>query len=160
MPQLKEQIPTELIVSSAKIGEDIFSSASSEQQKTTIPVSLPLSSRDSSSVEKPATRTHDYELPHYPEGFASTFYKRGINNFMFIRELQPKIITSKYSDSVEVRLTFPAWDEEYRMKSGKVDIEMKELDGKLGGLKVSKAPPVKKPFRSGFNRGLYKERRV
>lgn len=148
-----QQTPTKLIVSSIELEIN-------NDTDNSIPVSLPINNTTFKSPEiSNNIKTQDYELPHYPEGFSSTFYKRGVNNFMFIRELQPKIITSKYSDSVEIRLTFPIWDEDYRLKSSRVDIDVKELDGKLNGLKVSKPAPIKKPFRGNFNRNLVYNKR-
>lgn len=50
----------------------------------------------------------------YPEGFASTFHKRGLNNFMFVRELQSKMIINKVrlnnnttAESAEFRVSLP-----------------------------------------------------
>ncbi|KAF6008643.1 hypothetical protein HII13_003776 [Brettanomyces bruxellensis] len=54
------------------------------------------------------------DLSSYPEGFSSTFHKRGLNNFMFVRELQSKMIISKVRlsntitiDSAEFRVSLP-----------------------------------------------------
>lgn len=54
------------------------------------------------------------DLSSYPEGFSSTFHKRGLNNFMFVRELQSKMIINKVRlsntmtiDSAEFRVSLP-----------------------------------------------------
>lgn len=86
------------------------------------------------------------------EGFASTFYRRSTNGFMFVRELQPK--PSVRSSNAK----------RGRDLAGKVVVELKvslvpgpvtvvgvdarRLEGKLPGLKVSKGGGGRKPKRS------------
>lgn len=95
------------------------------------------------SLQQP--RQTSYQDQYYPEGFASTFYKRGINNFMFVRELQPKLITSKSKDSVEVRISLPSintdieTDEDifFKMRCYIINVGLRELNGKNNSYKVS-----------------------
>ncbi|VEU20393.1 DEKNAAC101356 [Brettanomyces naardenensis] len=54
------------------------------------------------------------DVSSYPEGFASTFHRRGANNFMFVRELQSKMIINKVRlnsnvsiESAEFRVSLP-----------------------------------------------------
>lgn len=96
----------------------------------------------------------------YPEGFSSTFYKRADNNFMFVREIQAKstIIKFKSSSIIEFRLSLPSiplfttennkettksekpegLGKKKKYKSYAVQINLNELEGKIGGLRVSK----------------------
>lgn len=113
----------------------------------------------------PARRNTVIEPQSYPEGFASTFYKRGVNNFMFIRELQPKLVTSKHRDTVEVRVSFPApakeGDEDdalIKMRCHIVNVDVRDLEGRIGGIKVSKGgPPTRGKFgMRGGHRGFGK----
>lgn len=107
-------------------------------------------------VYQPQRRSNYIEPQVYPEGFASTFYKRGANNFMFIRELQPKLVTSKHRDTVEVRVSFPTavkdTDEDLnaliKMRCHIVNVDVRELEGRIGGIKVSKPA-------NGSTRGKY-----
>lgn len=90
-------------------------------------------------------KQQSYQEQYYPEGFASTFYKRGINNFMFVRELQPKLITSKSKDSVEVRISLPSINTEleteedifFKMRCYIINVGLRELNGKNNSYKVS-----------------------
>ncbi|KAG7705049.1 hypothetical protein KL914_003735 [Ogataea haglerorum] len=65
------------------------------------------------------------EISTYPEGFSSTFHRRGVNNFMFVRELQSKMITSKgrgtrsFQEMAEFRVSLPI--EELDLKMGEPD---------------------------------------
>ncbi|KAH3663350.1 hypothetical protein OGAPHI_005340 [Ogataea philodendri] len=91
------------------------------------------------------------EISTYPEGFSSTFHRRGVNNFMFVRELQSKMITNKsrgssnFQESAEFRLSLPIeeldlrpaddqdrYDDEYKKpkRSYVVNIDVRELENK------------------------------
>ncbi|CCH45397.1 Muscle M-line assembly protein unc-89 [Wickerhamomyces ciferrii] len=130
-------------------------SSSSSLSSINIPVSFPGSRINSNTsvnmknnttqqeLKKPNLSTNDQ---YYPEGFASTFYKRGINNFMFVRELQPKLITSKAKDTVEVRVSLPSIktniqaeeDVFFKMRCYIINVSLRELNGRNNnGYKVS-----------------------
>ncbi|KAG7832912.1 hypothetical protein KL919_004508 [Ogataea angusta] len=72
------------------------------------------------------------EISTYPEGFSSTFHRRGVNNFMFVRELQSKMITSKgrgtrnFQETAEFRVSLPI--EELDLKMGESDAERYDDD--------------------------------
>lgn len=92
------------------------------------------------------------DLSSYPEGFASTFHRRGVSNFMFVRELQSKMIINRSRsnggailESAEFRISLPVeelnlgqshesnWDEDdYRRikRSYVVSIDLYELDNR------------------------------
>ncbi|KAG0686350.1 blue light receptor, partial [Pichia californica] len=48
-----------------------------------------------SSMSKSLTTNNKLDVCWYPEGFSSTFHRRGVNNFMFVRELQSKMIVNR-----------------------------------------------------------------
>ncbi|KAG7875986.1 hypothetical protein KL938_004920 [Ogataea parapolymorpha] len=74
------------------------------------------------------------EISTYPEGFSSTFHRRGVNNFMFVRELQSKMITSKgrgtrnFQETAEFRVSLPI--EELDLKMGEPDADRYDDDYK------------------------------
>ncbi|KAG7907264.1 hypothetical protein KL906_003951 [Ogataea polymorpha] len=92
------------------------------------------------------------ETSTYPEGFSSTFHRRGVNNFMFVRELQSKMITSKgrgprsFQETAEFRVSLPIeeldlkmgepnadrYDDDYKRpkRSYVVNIDLRELENK------------------------------
>ncbi|GMG15207.1 unnamed protein product [[Candida] boidinii] len=49
----------------------------------------------SSNGDSFTSKSGKADISSHPEGFASTFHRRGVNNFMFVRELQSKIIINK-----------------------------------------------------------------
>lgn len=112
-------------------------------------------SENSNKRSKPKTAnlkhlTNDESF--YPEGFASTFYKRADNNFMFVREIQAKstIIKFRSLSIIEFKLSLPSiplFDKQLvaspdskkkKYKLHSVQINLNELEGKIGGLRVSK----------------------
>lgn len=48
-----------------------------------------------SSMSSSLTTNNKLDVCWYPEGFSSTFHRRGVNNFMFVRELQSKMIVNR-----------------------------------------------------------------
>lgn len=92
----------------------------------------------------------------YPEGFSSTFYKRGVNNFMFVRELQSKVAINNIRnyDYAEFRINIPISqtsmaklqaqqdpDQSNRIKrSHIINIDVRELEGKSVRRGPSHAP--------------------
>ncbi|ODV95146.1 hypothetical protein PACTADRAFT_49893 [Pachysolen tannophilus NRRL Y-2460] len=99
-------------------------------------------------------------LKKHPEGFSSTFYKRGVNNFMFVRELQSKVAINKIRgyDYAEFRINIPLKkshishnedDEDHQTrrikKSYIINIDVKELDGKQAVHKHNK--PLTSTYR-------------
>ncbi|GMF07717.1 unnamed protein product [[Candida] boidinii] len=49
----------------------------------------------SSNGDSFGSKSSKPDISSHPEGFSSTFHRRGVNNFMFVRELQSKIIINK-----------------------------------------------------------------
>ncbi|KAI0460768.1 hypothetical protein LJB42_001627 [Komagataella kurtzmanii] len=88
----------------------------------------------------------------YPEGFSSTFHKRGINNFMFVRELQSKMIVNKSaktnSEYGEFRISLPVHrilgGTKFTKKSFIVNIDLREYESK--GYNNDKAKHFKSKF--------------
>lgn len=144
--------PAYLQTSSAKSEQDLFPEHfNTNSTGMDIQVSFPVSYTTQQELQEQnrlpgrspqSTITNEQ---YYPEGFASTFYKRGINNFMFVRELQPKLITSKAKDSVEVRISLPSINtnlqpEEdifFKMRCYIINVGLRELNGKSNGYKLS-----------------------
>ncbi|CAM9019318.1 unnamed protein product [Wickerhamomyces anomalus] len=124
--------------------QELFPEHFNVNNNTAIPVSFPGSYTTQQEVHQQQPRPQPQEQ-YYPEGFASTFYKRGINNFMFVRELQPKLITSKSKDTVEVRISLPSINtniqsEEdifFKMRCYIINVGLRELNGKNSGYKLS-----------------------
>ncbi|GMM28893.1 hypothetical protein DAMA08_016090 [Martiniozyma asiatica (nom. inval.)] len=108
----------------------------------------------------------------YPEGFSSTFHRRGVNNFMFVRELQSKMIVNRQRvpggplvELGEFRISVPveemgmedACEEGERLKrSFVVNIDLKELDGKNNGFGNHTVHPGK--FSKKKGRGAFRGR--
>ncbi|ODV86143.1 hypothetical protein CANARDRAFT_22051 [[Candida] arabinofermentans NRRL YB-2248] len=67
-----------------------YSTSSKGESTTTTPISSPSNSNNGKKWQ---------EVQSFPEGFSSTFHRRGVNNFMFVRELQSKMIINKPSRS-------------------------------------------------------------
>lgn len=133
-----------LETSTLQTEQELFPEHFNVNKNTVIPVSFPGSYTTQQEVHQQQSRPQPQEQ-YYPEGFASTFYKRGINNFMFVRELQPKLITSKSKDTVEVRISLPSINtniqsEEdifFKMRCYIINVGLRELNGKNSGYKLS-----------------------
>lgn len=66
----------------------VFSNSDDEVMKSAI-------ANAQSSMSKSLTTNNKLDVCWYPEGFSSTFHRRGVNNFMFVRELQSKMIVNR-----------------------------------------------------------------
>lgn len=168
-PVMNDQyLPVTFEPSSQPLDRDVFPD-SFRTDVPMIPVSLPPTFTLSDQTHQPySRRSTSYEQVSHPEGFASTFYKRGNNNFMFIRELQPKLVTSKHRDTVEVRVSFPsitAADEndtdeaQIKMRCHIVNVDIKELEGRIAGVKIAKGGSSGNGRSRGFGRGGNRGRR-
>lgn len=100
------------------------------------------------SLSNQLIKNNKLDVSWYPEGFSSTFHRRGINNFMFVRELQSKMIINKTRISNgslielgEFRISLPidemttsssslANEAQSSKKSYLVNIDLRDLDGK------------------------------
>jgi hypothetical protein len=157
----EEAVPVEFANSSQRTEQELF--PDHFQIGTDVPISL-YNSHDiygTNALNYTQQRwSTSFEQQSYPEGFASTFYKRGANNFMFIRELQPKLVTSKHKDTVEVRVSFPTPSKEdddsdalIKMRCHIVNVDVRDLEGRIGGIKVTKNGGSRGRFST---RGSYK----
>lgn len=137
-----------------------------------------------SSMSKSLTLNNKLDVCWYPEGFSSTFHRRGVNNFMFVRELQSKMIVNRTRVSGggivemgEFRISMPIEEMgftndklngEKLKRSFLVNIDLKELDGKSDHHDAKKDKHEPKDYSSSpsnntnssnnNNRGKFKKR--
>lgn len=112
-------------------------------------------SNSKNSMSEILTTNNKLDVCWYPEGFSSTFHRRGVNNFMFVRELQSKMIINRSRtnnggsivEMGEFRISMPIEEmgliigndfnnnsnntNEKIKRSFLVHIDLRELDGKL-----------------------------
>lgn len=102
---------------------------------------------DDKEDEKTPSGVEPMDCIEHPEGFASTFYKRAKNNFMFVREIQSKSAIIKYRSNlaIEFRVSLPDFGrgagekgKRSKYKLYAVQISLGELEGKIGGLRVAR----------------------
>lgn len=162
---VKETKPKKLIVSTANFNDlnlNNYSSSSyqnnndnNNKERQEIKVSFPKTGHTTQKPQKAKPSNSNFNktiistVPH-PEGFSSTFYKRGVNNFMFVRELQPKLSTAKNKDLIEIRVSLPSIDLNeciFKMRCYIVNIHLNQFNKKFSGLKISQ-----KNKKRGFGR--------
>ncbi|CDK25771.1 unnamed protein product [Kuraishia capsulata CBS 1993] len=114
------------------------------------------------------------DVSSYPEGFSSTFHRRGINNFMFVRELQSKMIITKtrLAEFAEFRISLPSSltaedtssdnSDDFKTRHKKsyvVSIDLRELENKSqqrrgsGGSAPSTSSRFSDRKRSSYSNG-------
>jgi hypothetical protein len=124
------------------------------------------------SMSPNLTKNNKLDVCWYPEGFSSTFHRRGVNNFMFVRELQSKMIINRTRVSGggiiemgEFRISMPIEEISYMTelnnsgtlnghtpsynsngekikRSFLVNIDLRELDGKQASMSTSTSIPT------------------
>lgn len=127
------------------------------------------------SMSRALTLNNKLDVCWYPEGFSSTFHRRGVNNFMFVRELQSKMIVNRTRVSGggivemgEFRISMPIEEmgftndklsSEKLKRSFLVNIDLKELDGKSDlDNKKEKTEPKEYSSSPNSSRGKFKKR--
>lgn len=147
--------------------DDYPDSASPAAEDSETPVSLVGFNLAETPVPETSHNAIDKITKHpstYPEGFSSTFYKRSHNNFMFVREIQTKstIVRVKTLSTIEFRLSLPIiplfemnpleeTGKKKKYKSYPVQINLNDLEGKIGGLRVSKQQAILLASNRGEN---------
>ncbi|TID16287.1 hypothetical protein CANINC_004189 [Pichia inconspicua] len=135
----------------------------------------PIIENSINSMSKSLTLNNKLDVCWYPEGFSSTFHRRGVNNFMFVRELQSKMIVNRTRVSGggivemgEFRISMPIEEMgftndklngEKLKRSFLVNIDLKELDGKSDhDTKKDKHDSKEHSSSPSSNRGKFKKR--